>query len=301
MSRSILACALLAACRPQAPAARPAGEQVVARVDDQVITVADVEERLARLDPFSRMRYASPEQKKRFLENLVRFEVMAKEARRKGYERDPDVQRVVKKHLIDLLLQREIDDKLDPDAITEAEVAKYYQGHIDDFRRPEQVRASQIFVAKDKDKAEGAAGAARAAKNDKAFRDLVEKYSEDEDSKARGGDLTFFDRASVAFPKAVVEATFALRDVGDVSPVVASDKGFHVLRLTQRRPGFTRPLAEVAGDVRRMILAEARAKKIEALVAEMRTKIKVEVYEAELAKVTIQGPAAAAKPAGANP
>jgi len=258
---------------------------VVARIDDQVITVAEVEERISRLEPFSRARYASAEQRKRLLENLVRFELLAREARAKGYDQDPDVQRVLKNHLIDVMLKREVDDKLKTETIPDTDVEAYYGKHLDQFRRPEQVRVSQVFTT-DQAKADRVAVDAQAARGDKPFRALVEKHSEDEDSKLRAGDLTFFDREATNLPRPVVDAAFALKEIGDTSPAIRSDKGFHVLRLTQRRLGFTRPLEEVAADIRRLILADLRSKKVEDLVAEMRKKVPVQVYEAELRKVT---------------
>jgi parvulin-like peptidyl-prolyl isomerase len=127
------------------------------------------------------------------------------------------------------------------------------------------------------------------------FRKLVDAESEDEDSKGRGGDLTFFDRKTTAFPKAVVEGAFALAEIGDVSPPIESDQGFHVLRLTQRRPGFVRPLEEVRQEVGRLVLQEKRTRKVEELVAEMRKSVKVEIYEDRLAKVVVP-PASAALP-----
>lgn len=263
------------------------GSPVVARIGERTITVDEVEERLQRMDQFSRARYASPEQKKRFLDSLVRFEVMAAEAQSRGYDKDPDVQRVLKNQLIQVLVQREIDDKVKPESIPDAEVEKYYREHPEEFMRPEQVRVSQILV-KDRAKADKLAADARgAAKDDRAFTALVEKHSEDEDSRVRGGDLTFFDRKTTQYPRPVVDAAFALREVGDVSAPVQSDKGFHVLKLTQRRPGFTRPLAEVKTDVRRMILRDLRAKKMDELVKEMQQKLKVQIYEDQLAKVTV--------------
>ncbi len=281
----VLAC-LVTACRPGPEAPAPGAEKVVARIDGKVITVGDLDRRLGELDPFSRARFSSPEFKKRMLDNLIQFEVMAREAQLRGYDKDPEVQRVLKERLIARLIDKEIDDKLKPESIPEAEVEAYYKAHIDRFRRPEQVRVSQVFTT-DRAKAQKVASEARSARTDKGFLALVDAYSEDEDSKMRGGDLTFFDRESSTLPRTLVEAAFALRETHDVSGVVNSDKGFHVLRLTQRRPGFTRPLDEVKNDVRRMILGELRAKKIEELVTEMRKKIKVEVFEDQLGKVKV--------------
>jgi peptidyl-prolyl cis-trans isomerase C len=286
--RCALALGVLTACGPKGPDRKPTASEseILARIDDQVITIHDLQARIEELDPFSRSRYSSAEQKKRLLENVVRLEVLAKEARARGYDQDPDVHRVLKKELVDRLIKRDIDDGLSHQPVADAEIEGYYRTHLEQFQRPEQVRVSQIFTVSET-KAQTLAGEARRAGTEKEFREIVTRASEDEDSKIRGGDLTFFDRESMIYPGVIVEAAFALHDVGEVSKPVKSDKGFHVLRLTQRRPAATRPLEEVRNDIRRMILGDLRAKKIEVLVAEMRKKTKVEIYEDQLAKVTV--------------
>jgi peptidyl-prolyl cis-trans isomerase C len=293
-----LAVSLVAgACGSKGVAPGSGGDQVLARVDGQVITAAELQRRLDALDPYSRARFSAPEQRRKFLENLVRFEVLAREAQSRGYDRDPEVQRALKNEMINTLLQKELDDKLRPEDVPEGEVARYYRDHTGEFRQPEQVRVSQIFTV-DQVKAERAAAAARplAGKPDgeKAFRELVAQLSEDEDSRSRGGDLTFFDRQTAMYPRALVDAAFALGD-GGVSGPVHTDRGYHVLLLTQRRPAFTRALPEVSREIRKQLLRERRAKKMEELVAEMRKRVKVEIYEDQLAKVAVTTPAGAAR------
>jgi peptidyl-prolyl cis-trans isomerase C len=279
---------------------KPRGD-VVAKIGDREITVAEVEAELNRQPHFARARFSAPERKKEFLENLVRFEAMAAEARSRGYDRDPDVQRVMKQQMITQLVQKEFDAKLKPEDVPDADVEKYYRENPDEFTRQEEVRVSQIFT-KEKGKAQKAAAEAKAAaKGDqKAFRDLVTRYSEDEDSKQRGGDLTFFDRKTTMYPGALVEAAFELTEVNDVSGPVQTDKGWHVLKLTQRRPGFSRPLPEVKHDIQRRLYQQMRTKRMEQFVAEMRSKLNVQIYENELEKVTVTAPAPGAVPAAAN-
>jgi peptidyl-prolyl cis-trans isomerase C len=288
--RRVWLCLLTLACGAKSPGtAEPSN--VVARVDGKPITLSEVQQRIDALDPYSKARYSSPEQRKKFLENLVRFEVLAREAEKRGYDRDPDVQRALKNQMIQVFLRKELDEKLKAEPISEADVARYYREHEADFRQPEQVRVSQILVA-DRATAEKVTALARAEQkhdqSDRPFRGLVEKYSIDQDSKPLGGDLTFVDRQNTQLPRAVVDAAFALKEVGDISPPVASDKGFHVLKLTQRRPGFTRPLEGVSAEIKRLILLDRRAKKQEEMVAEMRQKLKVQIYDDELAKVTVE-------------
>jgi peptidyl-prolyl cis-trans isomerase C len=294
--------ALLAACTKKGDeakktAAAPGLDQAVARIDDHVITVADVERQIAKQPAFVRARYASLERKKEMLDNLVRTEVMAKEAENHGYDKDPDVVRFVKMQMVQQLVQREFDAKMKVEDVPEADAQKYYDAHQPEFTQQEEVRVSQIFV-KDKAKAAKAAAAAKGLPraDEKAFRDLVTKVSEDEDSKPRGGDLTFFDRKNTTHPKAVIEAAFALKEVNDLSPVVESDKGFHILKLTQRRPGFTRPFPEVKRQIQTRLFYDMRTKRMDAWVAEMKKKLKVEVFEDKLAQVKVEGAGAGGGP-----
>jgi peptidyl-prolyl cis-trans isomerase C len=261
---------------------------VVARIDDVVITAADVQDRINKQSPFVRARYSDLEKRKEFLDNLIRFEVMAKEADKRGYAHDPEVERVMKQQMISKFLQKDFESKLRVEDVPDADVAKYYKEHAEEFNRPDEVRVSQIVV-KDKARAEKLAGEARTASHadGKAFRELVIKFSEDEDSKARGGDLTSFDRSSTLYPKELVEAAFALKEVGDVSPPVKTDKGYHVLRLTQKHPGFSRPLGEVKRQIQQRLFRDVRAKALDAFVADLKTKYAVTIDEANLAKVTI--------------
>jgi len=282
---------LLAACGKKGDGAKggaPNLDQAVARIDDHVITIADVERQIAKQPPFVRPRYASLERKKEMLDNLVRTEVMAKEAENKGYDKDQDVDRFIKMQMVNQLVQREFDSKMKVEDVPEADAQKYYSDHPAEFTQQEEVRVSQIFT-KDKAKAQKALSAVKALKHndEKGFRDLVTKMSEDEESKPRGGDLTFFDRRNASYPKPVVEAAFALKEVNDVSPVVQSDKGFHVLKLTQRRPGFTRPFPEVKRQIQTRLFYEMRTKRMDAWVKEMKEKLKVEVFEDKLKQVKV--------------
>src|SRR5438552_7167412 len=96
-----------------------------------------------------------------------------------------------------------------------------------------------------------------------------------------------FDAKSTSVPKPVVEAAFALKEIGDVSPPIKTDRGYVVLRLTQKRPGFSRPLAEVKRQIQQRLFRDLRAKAMDSFVAELRQKYTVTVDEANLAKVTV--------------
>jgi peptidyl-prolyl cis-trans isomerase C len=268
--------------------------QVVAKVDDAVITVTDVQDRINKQSPFVRARYTNADKKKEFLDGLVKFEVMAAEAARRGYDKDPDVQRVMKQQMISKLMQKDFESKLKVEDVPDADVEKYYNEHPTEFHQKDEVRVSAIF-AKDKGKADHAYAEAKALPkgpaglgDQKGFRDLVTKYSDDEESKPRGGDLSFFGEDSATVPKPIVEAAFKLKDVGDLAPPVKTDKGWAVVRLTQKRPGFNRPLPEVKRQIQQRLFRDLRSKAMDAFVDDLKKKSSITINDDNLAKVVVE-------------
>lgn len=288
----LVALAMLGACKSSSPrpGKAPAGQVVLAQIDDVTITSADLREVLSRYSsqPFVAARFSSPEKRKELLDSLVRYQVLAIEARKRGYENDPEVVRVAKDKMVRLFTQQEIFDKVKPSDVSDAEVEKYYKDHMGEYVRPETVRASQIVV-KDRAKATKVLAEAKALpKADmKAFRDLVAKYSEDADSKQRSGDLLQIDQKSTQHPPAVVTAAFALKETGDLSELVATPQGFAILKLTERRPALSRSLEESKAEIQRRLLDELRNKKKKEFVDEARKTVKIEIFEDELAKLDL--------------
>jgi peptidyl-prolyl cis-trans isomerase C len=277
--------------------------QVVAKIDDTVITVEDVQDRLNKQSPFVRARFNNIDRKKEFVDGMVRFEVLATEAARRGYDKDPDVQRVMKQQMISKLMQKDFESKLKVEDVPEADVEKYYNEHPTEFHQKDEVRVSQILVT-DKAKADKVYKEAQAAPKtapveQKSFHDLVVKYSEDEESKPRGGDLSFFAADSAAYPKPLVDAAFKLKDVGDISPPVKVERGWVILKLTQKRPGFNRSLPEVKHQIQQRLFRDMRSKAQDAFVEDLKKKTNIEINDANLAKVQVEaGPAGNTPPGG---
>lgn len=262
----------------------------LATIDGLTITVGELEERINRQSPYVRARYTSLEQKKEFLDNLIRFEVLAKEALRRGLDKDAEVVRTMKQVMIQKLVSQELDTKLTPDAITDEELRAYYDSNKDEYVKPEEVRASAIVLG-NRAQAERVLSEARsdAGKTNKGFRDLVAKYSTDEDTKLRGGDLRYFTRDDKELPKPVVQAGFALGQIGDVSDVIDGGDGkFYVLKQTNRRKGSVRSFEDSRPSMRNAIFRDKRNAAQKAFIEGLKAKSKIEIDEASLAKVRIE-------------
>jgi peptidyl-prolyl cis-trans isomerase C len=85
----------------------------------------------------------------------------------------------------------------------------------------------------------------------------------------------------------VVGAAFALKAVGDISDLVSTDKGFAVLRLTDRRPALSRSLDEAHSEIQRRLLEELRTRKKKNYVDEARKTMRIEINEEALAKLEV--------------
>jgi peptidyl-prolyl cis-trans isomerase C len=266
----------------------------LAKIDDVTITLGELQDRINRQSPSIRARYTSLEQKKEFLDSLIRFEVLAKEAARRGLERDPEVVRTMKQVMIQRLMRDELDAKITAETMVDAEMKAYYDANLADYVKPEEVRASAIIV-KNRAQAERVALEARgeAGKTNKGFRDLVNKYTQDEDSKLRGGDLRYFDLATKDVPAPVSAAAFALLNLGDVSQAVDAGNGtWYVVKLTGRRRATTKSFDDAKPAIRNKLFRDKRIAAQRDFVDQLKRTARIEIDEVNLAKVRIDRSAA---------
>ncbi len=148
-------------------------------------------------------------------------------------------------------------------AVTEAEVKAWYDGHKDKFLQPEERRASHILIAseklgKDKAKAKAEEVFKEVQKNPAGFADLAKKNSDDPGSAEKGGDLGYFGRGMMVKP--FEEATLKLKE-GEISGIVESDFGFHIIKLTGIHAAKEKPLAEVKGEIEAELKKAASSRK----------------------------------------
>jgi peptidyl-prolyl cis-trans isomerase C len=272
---------------PLSPAEQSRRAAVIAKVGEVRITVGEVEDALNAQSPFLRARYRDPAKRAEFVDNMIRFELLAREAVKRHYDRDPEVLRTVKQNAVQTLIRKEFDERITIETIPQADVDAYYASHAGEFNRAEMRRASHILVAT-REEAERLSGEARSA-DVRTFRDLAREHSLDVETKLRGGDLRYFTRARQPDPattpsadaevvQELVDAAFALREVGDTSaPVQVGDK-WSVVKLTGLRPAETRTVADAGPSIRMRLWRERRQKSLDDFVLSLRTRLNPEVH-----------------------
>lgn len=284
----------------------------VASFDGVAITDADVQKAIEEEAAFVRTRYASPEGRREYLDNLVRFELLAREAQKKGYAQDPKVIRHLKRELVSVYVQREFEDVQQQAPIAEAELKAYYDAHLSEYVRPERVRVAHVFWAapagdEAKRKAQRALAEAalaqvreKDAKDYAAFAELARTASEDPNSKAMGGDLQFLSREQLAARAGaeVAEAAFALEERGRVlDRLVEAPQGFHALKLLGREAALDLPFEQVRDSIRGQLVARRRVDAFKRFIDDLKARNRLELDEAALQALVLETPA----PAGAAP
>ncbi|CAG9173051.1 Peptidyl-prolyl cis-trans isomerase D [Cupriavidus laharis] len=152
-------------------------------------------------------------------------------------------------------------------AVTPEELKSYYDSNIARFRTDEQRRASHILIAAPKD----APAAERQAAKEKAsklledlrkhpdtFADVARKQSQDPGSAEKGGDLGFMGHGALVKP--FEDAMYALKE-GQISDVVETDYGYHIIKLTGIKPAETKPLDAVRPELEAELRKQFAAKK----------------------------------------
>lgn len=166
-------------------------------------------------------------------------------------------------------------------SVSEEELRKFYSENLPRFTQPEERRASHILIKAEKSAPADQRKAARAKaeallaevkKNPASFAELAKKNSEDPGSAVNGGDLDFFGKGAMVKP--FEDAAFSLQK-GQISDIVESDFGFHIIQVTDLRGGQAEPFE----TVRAQIEDEARKQQAQKLYLEAAETFTNTVYE----------------------
>jgi peptidyl-prolyl cis-trans isomerase D len=160
-------------------------------------------------------------------------------------------------------------------AVPPTDIQRYYNDNIQQYQTPEQVRASHILLKTEgKDEATVRKEAEKILQEVKSggdFAALAKKYSEDEGSKATGGDLDYFSRGRMV-PE-FENVAFTMQP-GQISDLVKSQFGFHIIKVVDKRPGSTRSLDEVRPQIQEQLSLQLADQRISDQAAQYASRIR---------------------------
>ncbi|MDZ4697558.1 MAG: peptidylprolyl isomerase [Deltaproteobacteria bacterium] len=164
--------------------------------------------------------------------------------------------------------------------ISDREIEAYYDRHMK--ASDSEVRASHMFIAIPDNADAGtllerqqlAESLRKRVEAGEDFAELAKKYSEDAATRDEGGDLGFFGRDLL--PKPIEEVVFTMK-IGEVRGPIRADRGFHVIKLVDRREKPAKPLAEATEEIRGRLRQKNVEKETKTFLTDLRSRVLVDI------------------------
>jgi peptidyl-prolyl cis-trans isomerase C len=274
--------------------------KVLAKVGDETITLGDFVAALEHMDQFDRLRYQSPERRKELLREMINVQLLADEARAKGYDKDPLTQQEIRSILRSAMMERAHAGAPSPNAIPESEVQAYYDAHKGEFHDPERRKIS-VIVLNDDANAPAVLEAAKRAPTAAKWGQIVREKSVDPAAKANApldligdyGWMTAPGEVSGENVKATPElreAAFHIAEKGQVYDKlvhVKDDPKVYVVRLTEITPAHARSLTEADRAIRVRLVQDKVREREQDLLSRLRAETPVQIDDAVLATIHV--------------
>ncbi|HJQ82980.1 MAG TPA: peptidylprolyl isomerase [Candidatus Binatia bacterium] len=279
-----------AGCRKEEPqqtrpadAAEGKGEPV-ATYKGHTLTSDEVMAEFDRLPAPSRTYLAAPDRKRQFVENLVMNDLLFDEGQKLGYANDPEIDRQVNDLRKRLVVQRVMRQYQTPPTITDEQVRTYYDQNPSLYSTT-QIHASHILV-KDEELAKQIQAEVKATPA--KFADVAREKSTDMISAKKGGDLGTFGAGRMVpeFEK----VAFALKP-GEVSDVVKTQYGYHIITVSERKEGELKPFEQVKEQIRATLRNRGLQEKVQGHFDQLKKDADLKIDDAALARVNPPPPA----------
>ena len=206
------------------------------------------------------------------LDQVISEKLLIQEAKNMGLEKDNDVLEQIKKMteqiLVQVLIEREILDKVD---VNDEEISEYYEENKVSFTEKEQIHLYNILLESE----EEAQDILEQLKAGGDFSEITKEKSTGP-SAAQGGDLGYLTKGTI-IPE-IEEVVFAL-EVEELSEVVKTDFGFHILKITEKKPETVKALEEVKEEIIQTLLPTKQKEAFDNLLEELKGKVEIEINE----------------------
>jgi len=236
-----------------------------------VITKDDVEKELKALPSQIQNMFQGPEGAGKFVDELVKREMLYQEAKKKGLDNTPEYKKKVddfkKITLIGSLLEKEVEEK---SKVTDNDIKTYYDAHKSELTMNNQIKASHILV-KTEDEAKKISDQLKKGGD---FAKLAKEKSIDPGSAKNGGDLGFFSKGQMVpeFEK----IAFNLK-VGQISEPVKTQFGYHIIKVTGRKEGQIVELDKVKNLLTQRVTAEKQKEVFDSYMNSLKGSYKVDI------------------------
>lgn len=253
------------------------GGKELVRINNVSISLEEFRQMSEKQPLEGKMRLVSEKGLRDFLENyVVTREVLYQEAKKKGLDKKKEILAKVedfrKAMVIDALLEEALKEK---DEVSDSEIQKYYKENEDRFTEPREVKIRHIVVNSEPILKEVLVKVSKG----ESFEKLASNYNIDK-SREDGGNLGYIRRGQLAPSFAQFEeAAFSLRRKGEISEVVKTPYGYHLIQLEERRGTALRPFDQVKEKIRFFLQTKKKQDAYLQYVKEAKSRAKIVVNE----------------------
>lgn len=252
----------------------------VVKVGGKTITQEDVQAEINALPEMAKAFFQGPDGTERFVDELVKKEMLYLEAQKRGLDKSKDFQRQVEEFkkltLINQLLEKEMAAASN---ITEQDIKDYYEKNKNEFTMNNQIRLSHIVVKTDDE----AKQVMERLQKGEDFAKVASALSQDKASAKTGGDIGTFKRGEM-IPE-LESVAFSLKK-GAVSMPVKLKDGIHILKVTDAK-GTLIEFEKVKSVIGQKIAAEKQQESFDKLLENLKKNYKVEKNKDAIAKIQI--------------
>ncbi|HEX2965217.1 MAG TPA: peptidylprolyl isomerase, partial [Syntrophorhabdaceae bacterium] len=248
--------------------------KVLATIDKDKVTLEEFNKELDKIPVNMKMAVATESGKRSFLDNLIIKKLLLKEAAKNKIENEQEFQTrlldIKTQLLIESLLRKRIASS---PQLSDEEVKKYYEANKDKFKKEKEIGTRHILLKTE----EEAKQIKDKLKNGEDFIELAKQYSMEPNARTSGGDIGFHPKGAL-LPE-YEEAAFKLTKNGQVSGIVKTQYGYHIIRLEGTKPPSFVPLEEVKDFIKQQMAQEKQKELIEKYVEELKKNAKITVNE----------------------
>ena len=253
------------------------GGKELVRINNVSISLEEFRQMSEKQPLEGKIRLVSERGLRDFFENyVVTREVLYQEAKKKGLDKKKEILAKVedfrKAMVIDALLEEALKEK---DEVSDSEIQKYYKENEDRFTEPREVKVRHIVVNSEPILKEVLVKVSKG----ESFEKLASNYNIDK-SREDGGNLGYIRRGQLAPSFAQFEeAAFSLRRKGEISEVVKTPYGYHLIQLEERRGTALRPFDQVKEKIRFFLQTKKKQDAYLQYVKEAKSRAKIVVNE----------------------
>ena len=228
--------------------------------------------------------------KKNILDEMISREIILSKVFETDLHKDPEIIRLYENLLIGKYKQRKLKPLVDNTEITKEDIQQYYDKNIAEFSKPEKIRIAILFmkihskmsdekINAKKNRMQEAIEIAKKSPNTKDFGVLSINYSEDQTTRYKGGDIgwVYKDR-KYRWEEPVLEAGFALKNIGNISSIITGKKGIYIVKLIDRRKSEIMTLNSVKARIRHKMLLQKRKNIESTFYNDLKNSTKIEIF-----------------------